>query len=1437
MDARRIARRVGLCFGGVLAGLAALVVAAALLLQTGPVKTWLAATLSNVASSASGYEVSIHGIDGALPSDVTIASLEIADADGVWLGLRDLELRWRPAALLGGRLEVDRLAAAEGIVARPPAGEPEPAAEPAPLDFALPGLPFEVELRDLSIAELRLGAPLIGQDIAAAIFGSAALGGRPWDAQLQLDLQRLDEPGRAALMLRTSPGDGPLTLSAEVEEPADGIIAGLLDIPGRPPVSLRLVGSGPAAQWQGRLDAAAGDAQAALDLKLALDESVGLSMAGTVDPGGLAGAGIRDVLPRPIAIDAALSWTPGVALDIDHVALSSAGLEVSLRGRFDEVAHTVDGVVDLAASDGALIARLADPVGAQSLRLTARAAGSVAAPDIEVSGYATTVTAPGVSAERMDLTGRIEPVESQRLAVTARLESTGFVLAAEPALAGLIGDAPVIALDGTLDAATGDLDVSTLDVTADGLHASATGRVASQGEDVDIAIGLRLDELAPVGALLGLPATGALDTDLRLMGDATEPRLAIDLDATGRDIAFEDALLSALVGPSPDLTAAAALDGGTLAIERASFAFAGADVELSGAAGDTLDLAVSASAADLSRFSRPLGTDLAGALAIESRIAGPAADPVVTARLRGSRMAAVGISLGDPTADVTVTQLADAPRGEISLSGTPAGAPMTATTGFHLQDGGGMRLDGIIVEGNATRVVGDLSIRPDGLVDGRLNGTSGDLSRWQDLAGTSLAGTAELRLSLGAERSGQRVVVAASGSDLVVADTANAAAWQLDLTVVDAFGRPVLDGALTAHTILADGLAIDRLTATAEGPLADLDWTIYGAGPGDPVEAVAAAGRLSLDDGRLTVERLRATLPPVDAALTRPATVAWGGGRIEIADVDAAIDGGRIAADALFGTDGMAVDATARDLPLAPFLALVSAPEIDGTVSGTARLRGRPDSPTGEVRLSLAGLREAGLEASEATSLAGEIAGRFADGRVDATARLGGPDEIALEAVLSAPLGGDGPLDGRITGTIELSFLPKVVDLYGDELSGRLDLDLALAGSPADPKMAGRAQISGGAYESAAQGTVLRDMTAEVVGDQDKVRLVSFTAGDGNGGTVTAGGAVRLDPDAGFPLELHAALDRFAALRRREATVQATGRIDLTRNLQGGRIVGQMTVDQAELRVPDRLGTGIVTLDVTEVNLPEGSEAKERPAPADAMPLELDVAVDVPGRAFLRGRGLDSEWRGALHVRGTTAEPDITGELNVVRGRLELLGRNFRFDRGQVRFVGGGEIDPELAFTAQSEAEALTVRADVSGTASSPSFALSSEPPLPQDEILARLLFGTSSGTLTPLQAVQLAQTAATLSGRGGGTSVVEKLRESVGLDVLGIEAGSTVQGSSLSIGKYLTDDVYLRMNQGLTPESRRVGVEVRVLPRVTVESDIGAQSQGNVGINWRYDY
>jgi translocation and assembly module TamB len=233
----------------------------------------------------------------------------------------------------------------------------------------------------------------------------------------------------------------------------------------------------------------------------------------------------------------------------------------------------------------------------------------------------------------------------------------------------------------------------------------------------------------------------------------------------------------------------------------------------------------------------------------------------------------------------------------------------------------------------------------------------------------------------------------------------------------------------------------------------------------------------------------------------------------------------------------------------------------------------------------------------------------------------------------------------------------------------------------------------------------------------------------------------------------------------------------------------------------------------------------------------LDVAVRIPGRAFLRGRGLDSEWRGNMRVAGTMAAPDITGRLEVVRGNLNLLGKQLTVERGTVTFIGGDRIDPELDFTAVAAANDINARIRVTGYVSAPRFDVGSDSGLPPEEALSRLLFGRSAGSLSPAEAVQLAQAAAMLSGRGPG--VLERLRSRTGLDVLtvGRGSGSNDSDASVTAGRYVGDRVFLKVEQGLTTDSGQVGVEVRVLPRITVEGGVGHEGNGRLGINWRYDY
>lgn len=235
--------------------------------------------------------------------------------------------------------------------------------------------------------------------------------------------------------------------------------------------------------------------------------------------------------------------------------------------------------------------------------------------------------------------------------------------------------------------------------------------------------------------------------------------------------------------------------------------------------------------------------------------------------------------------------------------------------------------------------------------------------------------------------------------------------------------------------------------------------------------------------------------------------------------------------------------------------------------------------------------------------------------------------------------------------------------------------------------------------------------------------------------------------------------------------------------------------------------------------------------------MALGVNVKMPRQVFVRGRGLESEWQGEVDIAGSTAAPRITGELKPVRGDFDLAGKRFVLDEGFIRFEGEEEIDPRINMLAVHTGKDLKVNVRIEGRASDPKVTLTSVPQLPQDEMLARLLFGKSASRLSAIEAAQLAQALATLSGKGGAGGILDFARSTLGLDRVTLGGGEDSGGPALQVGKYITDRVYVGVEQRAASEGTEAQVEVELTPNLTLESDIGVKSSGNVGLRWTYDY
>ncbi len=229
------------------------------------------------------------------------------------------------------------------------------------------------------------------------------------------------------------------------------------------------------------------------------------------------------------------------------------------------------------------------------------------------------------------------------------------------------------------------------------------------------------------------------------------------------------------------------------------------------------------------------------------------------------------------------------------------------------------------------------------------------------------------------------------------------------------------------------------------------------------------------------------------------------------------------------------------------------------------------------------------------------------------------------------------------------------------------------------------------------------------------------------------------------------------------------------------RVAGRIDLIATDVEIPGRLPVQYQPLPGTK-HIKPGPAARQRLREAQkaarearrgggAVVATLDLVVSARNRIFVRGRGLQAELGGDVRITGTSADPVVIGAFELRRGDITLAGQRITLVRGKVSFTG--DLTPTLDFLAQTQASEVTAQIAVTGRAAEPEFMISSQPALPQDEVISRLLFDRATGGLNGFQALQLAQTIAQLSGDGGADGFGE-LRKALGADSLDVSAGAS---------------------------------------------------------------
>jgi translocation and assembly module TamB len=755
---------------------------------------------------------------------------------------------------------------------------------------------------------------------------------------------------------------------------------------------------------------------------------------------------------------------------------------------------------------------------------------------------------------------------------------------------------------------------------------------------------------------------------------------------------------------------------------------------------------------------------------------------------------------------------------EVAADGRFDGAPLSLDAALERAAADAFHVTIRRAEWKSARINGEL-VTPAKLAAGHgtLQLRIGRLADLQSLSGVSLAGSIDGNLELRPARGRTDARVRLEGHNLVAANVPAS----LLLT-----GTGSTD-ALRMH--------LSARSANVHGEPASLDSEL----------------RLDLDARVLGLERAQMRYHGQTLHLLAPARVSFAGGlavnRLEL--------GMQRAVLTLEGRLSPSLDVHASVRHVGPSLINAFIPDTlaEGNLDAEAHLEGRASAPSGVVTASAKGVRFANAAARDLHALDLRASAQLLGASVRLDGQLSAGRTTQLTLAGTAPLAArELPMDLKLTGKLDAALANPMLEAQGRRAAGTVAVNAAVGGAPGSPQLSGTLDLADGELRDYVQGVHLSDITAHLVGEHGTMRIAHLTARAAPGEVSMTGTIALLQPKLPIDVELIAknAQPITSNLLTARLNADVTLRGTLRERLQ---VAGSIDLRRAVIGIPNSLPANVAVLDVRR-------PGQAPPAPAaHRLVIGLDLRMHAPREVLVQGRGLNAELGGDLHLGGTSEEPRIEGGFELMRGTFALSGSTLTFTKGEVSFNGvglRGRIDPTLDFLAQSTVADSTATLHITGLADAPQFELSSTPPLPQDEILARLLFGESAAQLTTLQVAEIGVALASLSGvGGGGPNPLVKVQKALGLDRLSVGSasnastgGSQSSGTSVEAGRYVSSRVFVGAKQSTTGFSQ-VEVDVDLSKHLKLQTRLGngtATTQGttpendpgsSLGLTYQFEY
>ena len=1366
-----------------------LLVIAAVLAVTGtpPGRALLARTASTPATNSSGG-VEISGISGVLAGTTRVDRIALSDSEGVYASISDAEIDWRRTALFSLTFEASRISAGRVEILRTPVASGEDSEGSA-------GLPIQLDLREIDLPQVHLGEKLVGtaQDLRV----QAHLSARRDIAAVSGGFKIMPE-GRQSNIAGDFEFDAETNaarLDAVLEEPPGGLLATAFDLPGKPAVNIT-------AKVEGSLDAARFSLRGNAGGENAIDisgtgglrgEKFNVSASGNGTPSLIVPEKFRELLAGRLTLDVDMVGSTEGQLDVKTARIDARNFYAVIRGRLD-----TQGTSDLS---GGLVAKNdgVDIRGAVNEGLAALSVKSVAFSVKGPSGkaeIALSAEVPKAGTSEAMLSGIRAVASSPAMDLSQRIGE--FIVRFEADRAKFENpDLQRMFPARTYGEASGKIDggqavVESLSITNEALKFTGDAVADLEGGSANGNLGLA------IGSRF-LPATIN-----RVPGE--------DLAASAK---FE-----AMPGGGFRVSDATVTKGADKASGRAEIADGEIDASLNAAFNSLKDLT----------------QDFDGALKIDATLSGPVTAPNTSVNITADRIDANGHEVRDLKA--TVSGVADMAKPDLDfeLSGAIDDLPLTGSARFIAKKEGRVLEDLKLVNGN-NRISGNIVLQESGLAQGELSVQLPEIAPLAALGGQDVQGGISGNILFSGSNEAPLISVNLSSNRISRADLA-AEGIAADISIRDYLASPGVEGTIKLDGVRQGATSIDSLRAKFA---LDGEWTSFDVNGRSDGSPVAASGRVKSANGTTSIElaKVSASYRGIAAALASPTTVQVRDGEAKVDGATLSVGGGTAAIN---GSIGNTINATVQLSSIDAAIANRFAGDLgaQGRVSGKIDVSGPASDP--QVRFAMkmdgASLAASRSEGLGAFSLSSE--GTFKSQTVNLTMRAAGGGGLDFSGSGSVGLGSRQSLDFRVRGALPYSVLAARLARQGLALEGTANADITVSGTPSAPVINGSISSSGGRFIHAESGIAIKDLALAARFDGKQAIIEKLTGNLSTGGTLQAGGNVGMS--GGFPADLSLKVRDGRYTDRNTVDARFNANITLTGPLIADPVVGgTINMQKAVITVPDRLPDSISRLDVQHVNASSQVEQQadnlraDEPSGNNKGGLRLALALNAPNQIFVRGRGIDAELGGNMRLQGPVANPSAVGGFEMRRGRLSILGKRLDFTSGTVSF--SGSLVPRLNMAAQTSSDGTTITITVSGLATSPQFSFSSVPALSEDEVLAKLIFNKNMSNLSPLQIAQLAQAAATLAGKGGNSSLLDKFQHALQVDDLDIRTDSETGETTVGAGRYINDRTYIGVERGQSAGTGKVRIDLNIGKGVKVRGEATESGKNKAGIFYEREY